>query len=313
MTSSPSGAGTGGDEWSKLLDSFSAYLASQAGNREATVRAYTSDMAELFDFARERGVTDPQLLSSPDVRAWLADMTARGLARNTVARRIAATRRFTSWGAEAGHLRTDFGQKLTAPRKSGTLPRVLTPGQARDLVDLAVSAADGGDPSALCDQVCVEVLYSCGLRVSELCGLDVGDVDEDRRTVRVMGKGGKERMVPFGPPAQLSLRRWLMRGRPMWATGESGAALLLGPRGRRLDQRRVRERLHRLVIRTPDMPGITPHGLRHSAATHMVEGGADLRTVQEMLGHATLAMTQIYTHVSVERLRSVYEQAHPRA
>ncbi|MDZ7577232.1 MAG: tyrosine recombinase XerC [Candidatus Nanopelagicales bacterium] len=297
----------------EVLERFGAYLASQAGNREATVRAYVSDMAELFDFLRERGVSDPDALSSQDLRAWLADMTARGLARNTVARRIAATRRFTAWATRSGHMGTDIGQKLTSPRRAQTLPKVLTPDQAKDLADSAVVAADCGEAQELCDMVCVEVLYSCGLRVSELCGLDVGDVEEHTRTLRVMGKGGKERTVPFGPPAQRALRRWLDRGRPDWATRESGAALLLGPRGRRLGQRRVRDRLHTLASTLPDLPEITPHSLRHSAATHMVEGGADLRTVQEMLGHATLAMTQIYTHVSVERLRSVYEQAHPRA
>jgi integrase/recombinase XerC len=158
----------------------------------------------------------------------------------------------------------------------------------------------------------VELLYASGLRVSELAGVDVDDVDFTVGVVRVLGKGGKERVVPFGLPAATALREWAAY-RPLLATERSGAALFLGRRGRRVDPRQVREAVHRLVAHVPGAPDLAPHGLRHSAATHLLEGGADLRTVQELLGHASLATTQIYTHVSAERLRKSYEQAHPRA
>ena len=177
---------------------------------------------------------------------------------------------------------------------------------------VAEVAADDGDPISARDRAMVELLYASGLRVSELAGVDVDDVDFTVGVVRVLGKGGKERVVPFGLPAATALREWAAY-RPRLATERSGAALFLGRRGRRVDPRQVREAVHRLVAHVQGAPDLAPHGLRHSAATHLLEGGADLRTVQELLGHASLATTQIYTHVSAERLRKSYEQAHPRA
>jgi integrase/recombinase XerC len=177
----------------------------------------------------------------------------------------------------------------------------------------ANSGAEQGDPLALRDRLIVEMLYATGMRVSELCGLDIDDVDSTRRLLRVLGKGNKQRTVPFGQPAQDALTAWLTNGRPELATGESGAALLLGARGRRLDQRQARTVVHQTVAAVSGAPDIGPHGLRHSAATHLLEGGADLRIVQELLGHSTLATTQLYTHVTVARLRAVHDQAHPRA
>jgi integrase/recombinase XerC len=173
--------------------------------------------------------------------------------------------------------------------------------------------ADSTDPIALRDRAALELLYATGIRVGELVGLDIDDVDRHRHVVRVVGKGDKERSVPYGDPAGDALDRYLQRGRPPLVGIDSGSALLLGTRGRRLDQRAVRRLVHRLIAGVPGAPDTGPHGLRHSAATHLLEGGADLRAVQEMLGHATLATTQIYTHVSVERLRKTYERAHPRA
>jgi integrase/recombinase XerC len=188
---------------------------------------------------------------------------------------------------------------------------VLAPDQARTVLESAAAAGD--DPVRLRDAVVLELLYASGIRVSELVGLDVDDVDRGRRLVRVLGKGRKERSVPYGVPAEAALDAWLTRGRPALATPESGPALLLGRRGRRLDAREARRTVHAAVAAAPGAPDIGPHGLRHSAATHVLEGGADLRSVQELLGHASLATTQIYTHVTVERLRAVHAQAHPRA
>ncbi|HET8970187.1 MAG TPA: tyrosine-type recombinase/integrase, partial [Candidatus Nanopelagicales bacterium] len=174
-------------------------------------------------------------------------------------------------------------------------------------------AADDRSPAAIRDRAVLELLYATGVRVGELVGLDVGDVDHGRSTVRVLGKGAKERVVPYGRPAARALADWLEVGRPALLTPAGGSALFLGARGGRLGVRAVRTSVHRLLRHVPDAPDVAPHGLRHSAATHLLEGGADLRSVQELLGHATLASTQIYTHVSIERLRSTYDQAHPRA
>jgi integrase/recombinase XerC len=171
----------------------------------------------------------------------------------------------------------------------------------------------GDDVQDLRDRAVLELLYATGIRVSELCGLDVDDVDGDRRVVRVLGKGRKERAVPYGVPAGRALDEWLSRGRPRWVRPSSGPALVLGARGGRIDPRTVRSVVHGRLGEVPGAPDLGPHGLRHSTATHLLEGGADLRSVQELLGHATLATTQIYTHVSIERLRKSYERAHPRA
>jgi integrase/recombinase XerC len=203
---------------------------------------------------------------------------------------------------------TDPGALLATPKGQRTLPEVLRPDEAVALVTFP-----GEEPEDLRDRCALELLYATGVRVSELCGLDLGDVDTGRRVVRVLGKGRKERSVPYGVPAGEAIDRWLTAGRPRWAGTRSGAALLLGVRGGRVDPRTVRALVHRRLAGVPGAPDLGPHGLRHSAATHLLEGGADLRSVQELLGHATLATTQIYTHVSIDRLRTSYERAHPRA
>jgi len=169
------------------------------------------------------------------------------------------------------------------------------------------------EPIALRDRLIVELLYATGIRVGELCGLDLDDVDRDRRVLRVTGKGDKERSTPFGGPAVSALNAWIAHGRPELATDRSGPALLLGRRGGRIDPRQARTAVHDALAAVPGAPDMGPHGLRHSAATHLLEGGADLRVVQELLGHSSLATTQIYTHVSVDRLRAVHDRAHPRA
>ena len=207
----------------------------------------------------------------------------------------------------------DPATRLQLPKARRTLPSVLRQDQALDAMAAANSGAQQGDPLALRDRLIVEMLYATGIRVSELCGLDVDDVDTTRRLLRVLGKGNRQRTVPFGEPAEHALRSWLGDGRPALATAASGPALLLGARGGRLDPRQVRTVVHQSVGAVDGAPDIGPHGLRHSAATHLLEGGADLRIVQELLGHSTLATTQLYTHVTVARLRAVHDQAHPRA
>lgn len=285
------------------------HLELERGRSPHTVRAYAGDVALLLDHAARLGVTEPAQIDLAVLRSWLARLRSLGAARTTMARRGSAARVFTAWGHRRGLLPSDPGVLLATPKGHRPLPDVLQPDEAGRLVD----AIDGQTPVDLRDRVALELLYATGIRVSELCGLDVDDVDRARRVVRVLGKGSKERSVPYGGPAETALEAWLTRGRPAWAVPGSGPALLLGARGGRVDPRTVRTVVHRRLADVPGAPDIGPHGLRHSAATHLLEGGADLRSVQELLGHATLATTQIYTHVSVERLRTSYDRAHPRA
>ncbi|MBM7860131.1 integrase/recombinase XerC [Lentzea nigeriaca] len=247
------------------------------------------------------------------LRSWLAAQRTAGASRTTLARRAAAARTFTAWAHRAGHLAADHGQRLAAPRPHRTLPSVLRADQAKDAMAAVSSGASEGDPVALRDQAVVELLYATGIRVAELCGLDLDDVDYSLRVIRVLGKGGRERSTPFGVPAERALRRWVDEGRNALVAPDSPPALFLGARGGRLNQRAVRTLVHEVVAVVPDAPDIGPHGLRHSAATHLLEGGADLRTVQELLGHATLATTQLYTHVTVERLKAIHDRTHPRS
>ncbi len=294
------------------LAAFCEHLGAERGRSVHTVRAYAADLGSLFRYAAATGAQAPVELDLPLVREWLAAQAARGLSRATLARQVAATRSFTAWAQRRGLTPTDLGDRLGAPRARRALPGVLTAPQASALLAVSELAADDGSPVTARDRAVLELLYATGIRVSELTGLDLPDVDASRRTVRVVGKGAKERTVPYGVPAQRALDDWLAR-RDQLVRAASGAALFLGVRGARIDVRTVRAVVHRLLRHVPDAPDLGPHGLRHSAATHLLEGGADLRSVQELLGHATLATTQVYTHVSVERLRASYEQAHPRA
>ncbi|MFG1929591.1 tyrosine recombinase XerC [Mycobacterium sp. NPDC048908] len=297
-----------------LLEEFDEYLALQRGRSEHTRRAYLGDLRSLFDFVAERiPGGDLDRLSLALLRSWLAAQASAGAARTTLARRTSAVKTFTAWAMRRGLLASDPATKLQIPRARRTLPSVLRQDQVMDAMAAAKSGAQQGDPLALRDQLIVELLYATGIRVSELCGLDIDDVDQSRRLLRVLGKGNKQRTVPFGEPAQAALTAWLADGRPELVTADSGPALLLGARGRRLDPRQARTVVHQTVAAVDGAPDIGPHGLRHSAATHLLEGGADLRVVQELLGHSTLATTQLYTHVTVARLRAVHDQAHPRA
>ena len=302
----------------EAVDGFERHLTSESGRSAHTVRAYVADVVSLLDHAGRLGRHGPAELDLQTVRSWLARLRTSGSAPTTLARRAASARAFTAWAARTGRVQDDPGALLGSPRLRRPLPAVLRADQAA-----AVMGPPGGDrPAAadglpdfveLRDRLIVELLYATGIRVGELCALDVDDVDHERRVVRVLGKGAKERVAPYGVPAGVALDRYLADGRPrLWHDG-SGPALLLGARGRRIDPRTVRRTVHARVRTVEGAPDIGPHGLRHSAATHLLEGGADLRSVQELLGHATLSTTQIYTHVSVERLRAAYRRAHPRA
>ncbi len=307
------------------LEAFAAHLALERDLSPHTVRAYRGDVAALLAHLVERGAEAAGAGGEPDpldplgaldlaaMRAWLARGHRAGAERTTLARRAAAARAFTAWAARTGRSATDVGARLGAPRAHRRLPAVMRADQAAAALDNAARGAAELDPVALRDHLVLELLYATGVRVAELCGLDVDDVDDSRRTLRVLGKGAKERTVVYGAPAATALDRWRVEGRPRLAAASSPPALLLGARGGRLDPRIARTVVHDAAQSVPGAPDVAPHGLRHSAATHLLEGGADLRSVQELLGHASPATTQLYTHVTAERLRAVHDTAHPRA
>src|SRR3984957_9706638 len=295
-----------------ILEEFDEYLHLQCARSAHTRRAYLGDVRSLFAFLDGRGL-GLDGLSLPLLRAWLASSAGAGAARTTLARRTSAVKAFTAWAVRRGLLAADPAARLQVPKAHRTLPAVLRQDQALAAMAAAKSGAQQGDPLALRDRLIVEMLYATGIRVSELCGLDIDDIDTAHRLLRVLGKGNKQRSVPFGEPAADALRAWLADGRPALVAPESGPALLLGARGRRLDVRQARTVVHQTVAAVDGAPDMGPHGLRHSAATHLLEGGADLRVVQELLGHSSLATTQLYTHVTVARLRAVHDRAHPRA
>jgi integrase/recombinase XerC len=337
-----------GNPWPPALTAalagFERYLRAERSLSPHTVRAYIGDVTSLIEHARRNGVQTPDGLDLAQLRSWLAAAHESGAARATLARRGAAARTFTAFAHRRGWLAVDPGPRLGTLKTRRTLPHVLRQDEMRAVLEAAgrraaaASPAEGGAPDAdaeqlttatatatataaaaaaaavaLRDAAVLELFYATGIRVSELCGLDTGSLDHSRRTVRVRGKGDKERTVPVGLPALRAVTRWLAAGRPVLAAGSSGQALFLGVRGGRLDPRAARRIVHERLRETGTVRDTGPHGLRHSAATHLLEGGADLRSVQEILGHSSPATTQIYTHVSIERLKSSYRQAHPRA
>jgi integrase/recombinase XerC len=296
------------------LDGFGRHLAAERGLSPHTVRAYIGDVRSLLEHAAQGGITAPDGLDITVLRRWLAGQHGTGHARATLARRAAAARAFTAWACTGGWLRRDPVPLLGTAKIPRRLPQVARQDQMAAVLSAAGSAPRRTEAElALRDAAIMELLYATGIRVSELCGLDVDDLDEGRNTVRVLGKGGRERTVPVGLPAVRAVAAWKRAGRPPLAQPGSGPALFLGARGRRLDPRTARRVVHARLAAVAGVPDSGPHGLRHAAATHLLEGGADLRSVQEILGHASLASTQIYTHVSVERLTAAYRQAHPRA
>ncbi|CCH34324.1 tyrosine recombinase XerC [Actinosynnema sp. NPDC047251] len=300
---------------STALDDYQRHLAMERSLSPHTVRAYLADAVSLLVHLAG-GTTGDATVEAIDLaglRSWLAAQHGAGASRTTLARRTAAARTFTAWAARTGLLADDPGPRLVAPRPHRTLPAVLRADQAKAAMSVAEVSAEAGEPVALRDQAVVELLYATGVRVAELCGLDLGDVDYSQRVIRVLGKGRRERTVPFGVPAERAVRRWVEHGRSSLVSDRSQHALFVGARGGRLDPRTARRVVHDVVGAVPETADIGPHGLRHTAATHLLEGGADLRTVQELLGHATLATTQLYTHVTVERLKAIHDRTHPRS
>jgi integrase/recombinase XerC len=301
------------DAWDEVLDVYAHHLRHERGLSEHSVRAYVTDLQALAEHARLLHVDDPADLTLRTLRSHLANQQTRGKARTTLARRATSARVFTAWLVRTGRAEQDAGALLASPRPHRPLPPTLRRDEVETMLERITEGLADEGPVGLRDLALLELLYATGIRVAELAGLDVDDVDRERHVVRVLGKGSKERVVPFGGPAADALDDWVLRGRPALATTASGAALFLGARGGRIDVRAVRRVVHERLRLVEDAPDLGPHGLRHSAATHLLEGGADLRSVQEMLGHSSMATTQIYTHVSTERLRQAYRQAHPRA
>lgn len=308
-----SGADSAAPEWEPVLDEFERHLAGERARSPHTRRAYLGDLRHLAADLAVRGAGGrPEEVTLADLRGWLGRQSRAGAARATLGRRAAAARTFFRWAQRTGRVAVDPSLHLTAPKRASTLPAVLHRDHAQSVLDLVLHRADDGDPVHVRDRAVLELLYATGIRVGELVGLDLGDLDLDHDVVRVLGKGGTERTVPFGLPARRALEVWLVARRQLVVSG-TDAALFLGRRGRRVNPRQVRTLVHEMLAAVPEAPDLGPHGLRHSAATHLLEGGADLRIVQELLGHASLSTTQIYTHVSVDRLRRSYDQAHPRA
>ncbi len=300
-----------------LVDAWTASLRDGRGRSVNTVRAYRGDLESLWSHVGlgiEAGAHEvAPVLTTRIVRSWLSVQADAGVSRSTLARRTAAVRNFTAWAHARGDLPTDPTLLLASARPDQRLPEILDRSGVECLLDRAREEAESSScPVALRDWSIVEMLYATGMRVAELCGLDLASVEEGRQMARVVGKGDKERVVPYGDPAESALHRWLEDGRPGLVAPVTGSALYLGARGGRIDQRVVRGSLHRLAARA-GVHDIAPHALRHTAATHLLEGGADLRSVQELLGHSSLTTTQRYTHVDSARLSAVYQRAHPRA
>ncbi|KQM84570.1 tyrosine-type recombinase/integrase [Agromyces sp. Leaf222] len=323
-----------------VLADYLAHVKTERGYSAHTLAAYAGDLGDLLSFAESRGVTDPVGIDLALLRDWLWVATERDLARASIARRAASARGFTSWLSRQGIVEVDHGTRLKAPRALRTLPRVVSQTALEGAIARLEGRAADGDPIAERDVAIAELLYASALRVSELVGLDLPDVDRERRTVRVMGKGSKERVVPYGAPAARAIDRYLEHARPAIVAGLAAqlpaadqvgrervpaasattprrepdrAAMLLGIRGARMGVRSVYRLVAGMLEEIPGTGPSGPHALRHTAATHLLDGGADLRAVQEFLGHASLGTTQIYTHVSAERLKQSYRTAHPRA
>jgi integrase/recombinase XerC len=298
----------------EVRSAFERYLEAERNLSAHTIRAYLGDLDSLLDHLERLDVSDLATLELAHIRSWLANQQVKGGARTTLSRRATSIRLFTKWATKKGYLAKDVGATLATPKGARTLPDVLTVADASLAMDaMAARVGEEDGPISKRDAAMLEILYASGARVSELCGLDLEDIDYARSTIRVLGKGNKERTIPIGNPAMRALESWLKNGRDSLAGAKSERAVFLGARGKRIDQRTVRTMVYHALAALEGAEKMGPHALRHSAATHLLEGGADLRTVQEILGHASLATTQIYTHVSTERLQKAFKQAHPRA
>jgi integrase/recombinase XerC len=301
-------------EYEELVAAFARHLEIERNLSVHTIRAYLGDLESLISHLEQIGVNDISRMELVHLRSWLANQQVKGGARTTLSRRAVSIRLFTKWAVKNKYVEKDVAATLATPKGHRTLPEVLGIDDAKLAMDsMATRAAEEETPIAMRDVAMVEMLYASGARVAELCGLDLSDIDYDRQTIRVLGKGNKERTIPLGNPAMRALESWLKDGRDSLKNSLSGNAVFLGARGKRIDQRTVRTVVYNALQAIEGIERMGPHALRHSAATHLLEGGADLRTVQEILGHASLATTQIYTHVSTERLQKVFKQAHPRA
>jgi integrase/recombinase XerC len=302
------------ENYEKLIAAFTRHLEVERALSVHTIRAYLGDLESLVTHLEAIGVSDISQLELVHLRSWLANQQVKGGARTTLSRRAVSVRLFVKWAVKSKYLAKDVAATLATPKGHRTLPEALDVADAKVAMDsLATRAAEEETPISLRDVAMVELLYATGARVAELCGLDLSDIDYDRQTIRVFGKGNKERSIPLGNPAMKALNVWLKEGRDSIKNSLSGNAVFLGARGKRIDQRTVRTVVYNALQAIEGIERMGPHALRHSAATHLLEGGADLRTVQEILGHASLATTQIYTHVSTERLQKAFKQAHPRA
>jgi integrase/recombinase XerC len=301
------------EAWAKALAGFERHLSGERDLSAHSVRAYIGDITALAEHASRLGLDSPSQLTLRSLRSHLANQQTLGRARSTLARRATSARLFTAWLVRTGVADEDVGALLAIPKAHRDLPAALSHDEVRSLLDEAAARVDEEGALGQRDLAILELLYATGIRVGELTGVDLDDLDTARRVVRVLGKGRKERVVPYGAPAADALDAWISGGRRALAVESSGPALFLGARGRRIDQRTVRRVVHDRLAAVDGAPDLGPHGLRHTAATHLLEGGADLRSVQEILGHASLGTTQIYTHVSNERLRAAYQLAHPRA
>lgn len=301
-------------EYTELVEEFTDHLRLERGRSEHTIRAYRADVGALLTFLTRQGIGRLSDADLVDLRDWLASQYQAGAAGASLQRRGAAARVFFEWAHTAGHLPVNPAVRLKSTKVGRRLPVTVEQADLRTLFEAAAArAAEEPGPVGVRNVAMLEVLYASGIRVSELCGLDVDDLDPARGLIRVLGKGNKERSVPLGAPAWRALDAWLARRRE-WVTDRTPAgAVFLGSRGGRIDQRVVRRAVHEGLEAVPQAPDVGPHGLRHAMATHLLEGGADLRSVQEMLGHSSPATTQIYTHVSDERLRAQFARAHPRA
>lgn len=318
----------------RVLAEYLRHLEAERGLSAHTIRAYAGDVTSLLVHLRRLGHADLDGADLRSIRSWLAKQQSTGQSRATVQRRAAAARVFFAWTEQTGRSATNPAATLRSPKNARRLPATLDNAAAAEMLTAALAAAEDSDgPVGRRNVAILELLYATGIRVSELCGLDLGDVDEARRAIRVFGKGRKERTVPMGAPAATALDRWIQSGRQQLVSGlpdssrpdssrpdsnrpdssRPGLAVFLGERGARIDPRVVRRIVHAALAAVPEAPDLGPHGLRHAMATHLLDGGADLRSVQEMLGHASLATTQIYTHVTTDRLRQAFQQAHPRA
>jgi len=278
-----------------------------------SLKSYAADLAALQRHLARHGATSIEALNSEALREWLWAEASAGLSPTSLRRRVSSVRGFTRWLHEGGHLPNDPGARLHQPKAPKKLPRVLNESQIDEMFEQLSARADSGDPNAIRDLAVVELLYSSALRVSELCSADLGAIDSAERTIRVRGKGNRERVAPIGQPALRALTRYVEKARGKLISEHSNQALFLSPTGRRLNPRSVYSLMSRMLGEHPGSGPRGPHTLRHTAATHLLDHGADLRSVQEMLGHQSLATTELYTHVSVERLKKAYEQAHPRA